>query len=67
MYINYLPLVDKVRKNKLKWKDIKEATGLSDRVIAKLNNNEVVSMDTLIKLCEYFDCQLSDIVILERD
>ncbi len=65
MYISYLPLIEKIRERKLKWKDIREATGLSARVIAKLNNDEVVSMETLLKLCEYFDCQLSDICIIK--
>lgn len=67
MYISYLPLIDKVRREKLKWKDIREATGLSSRVIAKLNNDEIVSMETLLKLCEYFDCQLSDICIIKHN
>lgn len=65
MYISYLPSLEKIRERKLKRKDIREATGLSARVIAKLNNDEVVSMETLLKLCEYFDCQLSDICIIK--
>jgi putative transcriptional regulator len=35
---------------------------LSPSTISKLNRNELVSMEILLKLCERLNCQISDIV-----
>ena len=35
---------------------------LSPSTISKLNHNQLVSMEILLKLCERLNCQISDIV-----
>ncbi|MEA4832794.1 hypothetical protein SDC9_135288 [bioreactor metagenome] len=35
---------------------------LSPSTVQKLNHNEPVSMEVLMKLCTFFSCQISDIV-----
>ena len=35
---------------------------LSPSTISKLNRNELVSMEILLKLCERLNCQISEIV-----
>jgi DNA (cytosine-5)-methyltransferase 1 len=51
-------LVDK----KMSKTELRRAAGVSTNVIAKLGKNESVSMDSLGKICEALDCDLSDIV-----
>ncbi len=46
-------------------KAICQATGITERTLSRLINNETtgVDFDTLERLCEYFDCQPGDILI----
>ena len=57
-------LIDK----KMNRTELKEATGLSFNVIAKLGKRETISMDSLIKICNTLQCDISDIMeIILRD
>ena len=51
-------LVDK-GMNKTKLKD---TAGISTNAVAKLGRNEPVSMETLGKICNGLNCEISDIV-----
>jgi len=51
-------LIDK----KMNRTELKEATGLSFNVIAKLGKCETVSMESLIKICDALQCDISNIV-----
>ena len=46
-------------------KAICQATGVTERTLSRLINNETarVDFDTLERLCEYFNCQPGDILI----
>lgn len=46
----------------MKKKDLKEVTGISATIIAKLGRNENVITDTLLKICTALDCNISDIM-----
>ncbi len=56
-------LVDKGMKKK----DLKEVTGISATIIAKLGRNENVTTDTLLKICTALDCNISDIMDIVPD
>ena len=45
-------------------KEIAEATGIHRVTLSKLANNKKynVGIDTLEKLCQYFDCGIADVV-----
>ena len=43
-------------------KDLKEVTGISATIIAKLGRNENVTTDTLLKICTALNCNISDIM-----
>ena len=48
------------------WKEIskqkfREQLELSTGTMTKLNKGEEVSMNTLLRICEYFDCNFGDI------
>ena len=59
-----IKLYDLVWRHKVKGYQIAEATGLSTATISKLMQGEniEVKLSTIKKLCDYFNCNLSDIV-----
>jgi DNA-binding Xre family transcriptional regulator len=67
MPISYKPLFRLLLERDMKKTDLKEACGLSLNVIAKLSKNEPVNMDNLCKICDYFNCQFTDIVEYSKD
>jgi len=51
-------LIDK----KLKKTDLRQLANLSPNTLAKLGKDEIVDMQSLIKICDALNCELSDIV-----
>lgn len=43
------------------------ATGMTSNALAKLGKNESVQLDTLVKICGILDCELNDIVEINKD
>ena len=41
---------------------LRQRAGLSSNVIAKMSKNDSVSMDTLVRICQVFGCEIGDIV-----
>lgn len=67
----------KVNYNKL-WKllidkgmsktQLREQTGITTNVIAKMGKNENVSTEVICKICETLNCQITDIMeLIEED
>jgi len=54
-------LVDK----KLSKADLRKAIGAAPNTLTKLRRDEEVSMSILIRICEYLNCDIGDIVSLE--
>lgn len=67
MIVSYNGLWKKLIDKKMQKKDLIESLGLSSTTIAKMGKGENVSMDVLQKICEYFDCNIGDIVCFEKD
>lgn len=42
--------------------DLKEKAGLTSNILAKLGKGELISMDSLKKICTALDCDIGDIV-----
>lgn len=47
--------------------DLKNASGISFNVLAKLGKNEFVSLESLYKICGILDCNIGDVVDFVRD
>lgn len=64
-----IKLYDLVWRHKVRGYQIAEATGLSTATISKLMQGENidVKLSTINKLCEFFKCELSDIVEYRPD
>lgn len=41
---------------------LREMTGMTTNILAKLGKNESVQLDILVKICEVLECDLNDIV-----
>lgn len=46
---------------------INETLKISSSTFAKMGRGEPVSMDVLMRLCEYLDCNIGDIVSFVKD
>lgn len=63
--ITFYRLWDRLNRSGKKQKDLKEI--LSPATINKLRKNEIVTTDTLNKLCVFLECQPEDILEFEPD
>ena len=62
MYIRYAKLWKLLAEKGLSKSDLMELTGLSSRVIAKLAKNEIVTTDTVAKICTALSCDVGDMM-----
>ena len=56
-------LIDK----NMKKTDLIEAVKTSPNTIAKMGKNENVSMDVIVRICEYFNCDVGDVMEIVSD
>ena len=69
-YTNYNMIMIVIKLDDLMWekritaKTIAKDTGIGSSTISKLRNskNINININTLDKLCKYFDCKLTDII-----
>lgn len=64
-----IKLYDLIWKNKVKGYQVAKATGLSKATISKLvqGENIDVKLSTINKLCNFFDCKLTDLIEYKKD
>lgn len=62
MTISYNGLWKILIDKNLQRKDLKEKLKISSSTFAKMSRGETVSMDVLMRLCEYLDCNIGDLV-----
>ncbi len=60
--VSYSKLWKKLIDLGMKKKDLKEQTGIGSTTLTKLNNNEPVSMDVMIKICEALHCNIGEVM-----
>lgn len=56
-------LIDK----NLKKTDLVTEVGISSATLAKMSKDQFVSMETIVKICDWLDCEISDICVVERE
>ena len=66
MNINYKKLWKLLIDKDLKKSQLKELAQISQSTLMRLNRNEYVSLEVLVKICIALDCEISDIVEIER-
>ena len=62
MAISYNKLWKLMIDHNMNKTQLRQKAGLSSNVIAKMSKNDSVSMDTLVRICQIFGCEISDIV-----
>ena len=67
MTISYNGLWKVMIDKNLQRKDLKEALKISSSTLAKMSRGEPVSMDVLMRLCDYLDCNVGDIMSFVKE
>lgn len=62
MPISYDKLWKLLIDKKMNRTEMKDASGISFNVLAKMGRNEFVSMDSLYKICLTLNCGIGDVV-----
>ncbi|MDD4699958.1 MAG: helix-turn-helix transcriptional regulator [Oscillospiraceae bacterium] len=62
MTISYNKLWNLIRDNKMKKKNLQAAAGISSYMMTKLNRNEPVPMEAMLRLCKLFHCDIGDLM-----
>lgn len=66
MTISYDKLWKLLIDKKINRTDLKNMAGISFNVLAKMGRNEYISMESLCKICAALNCDLGDIVEVEK-
>lgn len=67
MAVSYKKLWKLLIDKDMKKKDLREAAGISTSSMAKLEKNENVTTDVLVKICKALNCDISDIMEIVDD
>lgn len=68
MKSGYNKLWNLVRQNKMKKSELAKAAGISDYMMSKLNKDEPVQMEIMIRLCKVFHCDIGDLMeVIEEE
>ena len=62
--ISYDGLWKLLIEKKIKKQELRVQAGLTHSVITKLNKEETVHLDVLLKICKVLDCDIKDIVAI---
>ncbi len=66
MSISYKRLWKLLIDRDMKKKDLIEASGISTASMAKLGRGDNITTEVLLKICQALDCELEDIMEIDR-
>lgn len=64
--IKYNKLWKLLVDRKLSKAELRRGIGAAPNTLTKLRRDEEVSMSVLVRICEYLDCDIGDVVSLEE-
>lgn len=67
MKLSYNGLWKILIDNNMQKKDLINKIGISSTTIAKMGKGEKVSLDVIERICEYFDCNIGDVISFEKE
>lgn len=68
MRISYDKLWKILKKNKMKKRELATAAEISSYTMAKLNNDEPVSLEIMLRFCKIFHCDIGDLMeVIEEE
>ena len=53
--------------NNMQKKDLIDKMGISSTTIAKMGKGEKVSLDVIERICDYFNCNVGDVISFEKE
>lgn len=62
MRISYDKLWHLMKKNKMKKSELALAADISGYTMTKLNKDEAVSLEVMVRLCKIFHCDIGDVM-----
>ena len=62
MAVSYNKLWNLVRQNKMKKGDLARAAEISSYWMSKLNKDQPVQMEVMLRLCKVFHCDIGDLM-----
>lgn len=60
--ISYEKLRILMVKKRMEWKDLRVAIGLAPRTITKLKQDQIVDMEILMRIADYWNCDIADLM-----
>ena len=66
-HISYKPLWHTLLDKNMKKEDLRIAAGLTTNMIANMGKNKGISMETLAKICDALQCEITDVIELTED
>ena len=68
MKVSYDKLWKLLIDNKMKKSDLAKAAQISQYTMTNLNNDRLVSMEIMLRLCKIFHCDIGDVMeVIEED
>ena len=68
MTVSYDKLWKLMKANKMKKSELARAAEISQYTMTKLNNDRLVSMEIMLRLCKIFHCAIGEIMeVIEED
>ena len=67
MRVSYDKLWRVMKNNKIKKSELAAAAEISDYAMTKLNKEEPVSLEIIMRLCKVFHCDIGDLVEIIED
>ena len=67
MNISYQPLWNTLKERGMRKEDLRLAAGLTTNMIANMGKGKHISMETLLRICNALNCDISDVIELEQD
>lgn len=67
MKLSYNGLWKILIDNNMQKKDLINKVGISSTTIAKMGRGEKVSLDVIERICDFFDCNVGDVLSFEKE
>ena len=67
MGVSYKRLWKLLIDKDMKKQDLRKAAGLSASLMQKLNQNQSITTNSLVRICKVLDCQIEEVVELVPD
>lgn len=67
MSVNYKKLWKLLIDREMSKSALRETAGIAASTLSRMNKNEYVSLEVLVKICIALDCDLGDVVEIVRD